>query len=94
MPIIFPLLPFLRHPDSIHTLPQAVIHFAGLKAVGESVQEPMLYYNNNFVGTANLIEAMRESGCKKMVFSSSCTVYGNPTVHPILILHSDEPSSH
>lgn len=66
---------------------QAVIHFAGLKAVGESVSEPMLYYNNNLVGTANLIEAMAEAGCKRMVFSSSCTVYGNPQVSlPLLPL--------
>ncbi len=54
----------------------AVIHFAGLKAVGESVQKPVEYYHNNITGTLMLIEVMREHGCKKIVFSSSATVYG------------------
>ncbi len=54
----------------------AVIHFAGLKAVGESVAKPVEYYHNNITGTLNLIRAMRKYGCKKMVFSSSATVYG------------------
>ena len=54
----------------------AVIHFAGLKAVGESVQKPVEYYHNNITGTLMLIKAMRENGCKKIVFSSSATVYG------------------
>ena len=54
----------------------AVIHFAGLKAVGESVQMPVEYYHNNITGTLTLIEAMRSHGCKRMVFSSSATVYG------------------
>ena len=55
---------------------EAVIHFAGLKAVGESVQKPVEYYHNNITGTLMLIEAMRSHGCKKIVFSSSATVYG------------------
>lgn len=54
----------------------AVIHFAGLKAVGESVQKPVEYYNNNITGTLNLIQVMRKYSCKKIVFSSSATVYG------------------
>ena len=54
----------------------AVIHFAGLKAVGESVQKPVEYYHNNITGTLLLIDAMRKAGCKKLVFSSSATVYG------------------
>ena len=54
----------------------SVIHFAGLKAVGESVEKPLEYYENNIGGTLNLIKAMREANCKNIVFSSSATVYG------------------
>ena len=61
----------------------AVIHFAGLKAVGESVAKPWEYYNNNIVGTLNLLRAMKEYGVKKFVFSSSATVYGDPAIIPI-----------
>jgi UDP-glucose 4-epimerase len=61
----------------------AVIHFAGHKAVGESVQLPLKYYDNNFRGTYNLLAAMKEAGCRNMVFSSSCTVYGDPARVPI-----------
>ena len=61
----------------------SVIHFAGLKAVGESVQKPMLYYHNNITGTLNLTKAMAANGCKRIVFSSSATVYGNPKTVPI-----------
>ncbi|CAL9779246.1 unnamed protein product [Musa acuminata subsp. burmannicoides] len=60
----------------------AVIHFAGLKAVGESVAKPSLYYNNNLIGTINLYEHMAKYGCKKVVFSSSATVYGQPEKIP------------
>jgi UDP-glucose 4-epimerase len=60
-----------------------VIHFAGRKAVGESVQSPMLYYTHNVVGAVNLIEAMRKHKLKNIVFSSSCTVYGNPEYTPL-----------
>ena len=55
----------------------SVIHFAGLKAVGESVEKPLWYYSNNLVSTMVLIKVMNEFGCKKIVFSSSATVYGN-----------------
>ncbi len=59
------------------------IHFAGLKAVGESVQKPWEYYNNNISGTLTLTDVMRENGCKNIIFSSSATVYGNPAQIPI-----------
>lgn len=62
---------------------KAVVHFAGLKAVGESVAKPMEYYRNNVVGTLNLLEVMKEFGVNKMVFSSSATVYGSPKTVPI-----------
>jgi UDP-glucose 4-epimerase len=61
----------------------AVIHFAGLKAVGESVAKPLEYYDNNVNGTLVLLEAMKRHGCKKIVFSSSATVYGDPDSMPI-----------
>ena len=61
----------------------AVIHFAGLKAVGESTEIPLAYYQNNVGGTCNLLEAMLEYGCKNIVFSSSCTVYGVPDKLPL-----------
>ena len=61
----------------------AVIHFAGLKAVGESVQKPMEYYQNNISGTLILTEVMRNHGVKNIIFSSSATVYGNPQFIPI-----------
>ena len=54
----------------------ACIHFAGLKAVGESVSKPVWYYHNNITGTLNLVKAMTKAGCKRIVFSSSATVYG------------------
>ncbi len=60
-----------------------VIHFAGLKAVGESVAKPIEYYRNNIVGTLNLVEEMRDHDCFKLVFSSSATVYGKPETVPI-----------
>ena len=62
---------------------EAVIHFAGLKAVGESVREPMMYYNNNLISTIALIEVMAEFNVKKLVFSSSATVYGVATEMPL-----------
>ena len=61
----------------------AVIHFAGLKAVGESVAKPYEYYDNNIGGTLALIDVMRRNGCKNIIFSSSATVYGSPAVIPI-----------
>jgi len=61
----------------------AVIHFAGLKAVGESVEKPLKYYDNNICGTVALCEVMEANGCKSIVFSSSATVYGDPHTTPI-----------
>jgi UDP-glucose 4-epimerase len=61
----------------------AVVHFAGLKAVGESVEKPMLYYDNNVGGSVTLFEAMQAAGVKTIVFSSSATVYGDPASVPI-----------
>ena len=59
------------------------IHFAGLKAVGESVAKPWEYYNNNIAGTLTLVDVMRQNGCKSIIFSSSATVYGDPAQIPI-----------
>lgn len=61
----------------------AVIHFAGFKAVGESVAKPLMYYRNNLGSTLNLCEIMQKYNCKRLVFSSSATVYGNPLSLPI-----------
>jgi UDP-glucose 4-epimerase len=62
---------------------ESVIHFAGLKAVGESVEQPLRYYRTNLVSTMNLVEAMAEHGVRDLVFSSSATVYGDPEVLPL-----------
>ncbi len=59
------------------------IHFAGLKAVGESVEKPLEYYDNNISGTLTLVDVMRKHGCKNIIFSSSATVYGDPAIIPI-----------
>ena len=72
----------------------AVIHFAGLKAVGESVSQPIRYYHNNITGTLILCQVMQEAGVKKIVFSSSATVYGSPKSVPIredFPLHTTNP---
>lgn len=61
----------------------ACVHFAGLKAVGESVAQPLRYYQNNLIGTLNLLDVMAAHGCKNLVFSSSATVYGDPAKLPI-----------
>ncbi len=65
-----------------------VIHFAGLKAVGESVDEPLKYFNNNITGTINLLMTMQKYNCKKIIFSSSATVYGTAETMP---LNEDSP---
>ena len=72
----------------------SVIHFAGLKAVGESVEKHLMYYDNNIHGTLVLCEAMKKAGCKSIVFSSSATVYGDPHTVPIkedFPLHATNP---
>ena len=70
----------------------AVLHFAGLKAVGESVRTPDAYHDNNVVGTRVLIEAMRHHGVRRIVFSSSATVYGKPEKLPYTCLLYTSPS--
>ncbi len=69
---------FTQYPDI-----DSVIHFAGLKAVGESVAKPLEYYSNNLISTLYLLQAMRRHGVKNFVFSSSATVYGDPASVPI-----------
>lgn len=71
----------------------AVLHFAGLKAVGESVEKPIDYYANNVQGTISLLQAMRISNVKTLVFSSSATVYGDPQTLPIDEEHPTAPSN-
>ncbi|PXF31829.1 UDP-galactose-4-epimerase [Pokkaliibacter plantistimulans] len=79
----------LRSIFNAHQI-EAVVHFAGLKAVGESVQKPLWYYQNNVGGTLTLCETMSQAGCKTLVFSSSATVYGAPASLPI---REDFPTS-
>jgi UDP-glucose 4-epimerase len=76
-----------------HFRPEAVIHFAGLKAVGESVGQPLRYYDVNVTGTLCLLAAMDQVGCKKIVFSSSATVYGKPKYLPIDEEHPCSPTN-
>ncbi len=78
----------IRSPDNLEAVFSrfpitAVIHFAGLKAVGESVSMPLHYYQNNVAGTLNLLQAMDRHDCRRLVFSSSATVYGDPASVPI-----------
>ena len=73
----------LRKRFEEHADIKGIINFAASKAVGESVQKPLLYYRNNLVSLLNLLELMPEFGVKGIVFSSSCTVYGEPDVNPI-----------
>ncbi len=72
---------------------EAVVHFAGLKAVGESVQKPLLYWDNNIGGTIALLEAMQAHGVRRIVFSSSATVYGPPEYLPYREEHPLRPDS-
>lgn len=79
----------IRNRDDLHKVfstykIDAVIHFAGLKAVGESVEQPLRYYDNNVYGSVVLCEVMAEHHCKSIIFSSSATVYGDPHTTPIL----------
>jgi UDP-glucose 4-epimerase len=73
--------------------PEAVIHFAGLKAVGESTQKPLYYYDVNVGGTLMLLHAMERAGCKRLIFSSSATVYGEPVYLPYDEAHPTNPMS-
>jgi UDP-glucose 4-epimerase len=72
---------------------EAVIHFAGLKSVAESVSNPLLYYDNNVLGSMRLVEAMKRVGVGKLVFSSSATVYGDPIFLPLTEDHPKSPYS-
>lgn len=71
----------------------AVVHFAGLKAVAESVEKPLLYYDNNVGGTLALLQAMQARGVRRIVFSSSATVYGDPERLPLTEAHALRPAS-
>ncbi|MFA5864556.1 MAG: UDP-glucose 4-epimerase GalE [Phycisphaerae bacterium] len=73
--------------------PEAVVHFAASAAVGESVKDPLAYYRNNVINTVILLETMKELGVRKLVFSSSCAVYGNPPEAPITEEMPCEPIS-
>jgi len=77
---------FSKHPI------QAVLHFAGLKAVGESVEQPLKYFDNNVTGSLNLLQAMKRNNIKRIVFSSSATVYGDPTPE-VLPLTENAPTA-
>jgi UDP-glucose 4-epimerase len=88
----------LRHAADITELVastrfEAIIHFAGLKAVGESVRQPLRYYDNNLVGTLNLLRAARAQGVRQVVFSSSATVYGDPEWIPLTEDHPRRPTN-
>ncbi len=69
----------------------AVVHFAGYKAVGESASDPLMYYQNNISGSINLLQVMKKHNVKKIVFSSSATVYGEPQFNPYTELHPKAP---
>ena len=70
---------------------EAVVHFAGYKAVGESSADPLMYYRNNVAGSINLLEVMKDQGVNKLVFSSSATVYGEPEFNPYTEAHRKLP---
>jgi UDP-glucose 4-epimerase len=72
--------------------PDAIIHFAAFKAVGESVEKPLMYYENNVVGLISVLEVMKEQGISNLVFSSSCTVYGEPDQVPVLETTQTKPA--
>ena len=95
-------LPFIRGDIRDQSLVQAILkqyqvdavmHFAGLKAVGESLHEPLKYYDNNVSGTISLLRAMQICDIKTLIFSSSATVYGTPQYLPIDELHPTNPES-
>ena len=86
----------IRDPNALNKIfgtfkPEAVIHFAGLKAVGESVVDPLKYYDVNVVGSISLLSAMSKAGCDNIVFSSSATVYGEPQYLPYDEEHPTNP---
>lgn len=92
--VIFKKVDLLDYEQLFQTIkdfsPQAVVHFAAFAYVGESVEKPEMYYENNVIGSFNLIRAVASNGVKNFVFSSTCSIYGNPTNIPI---SEDEPSN-
>jgi len=84
--------PLLKRTFAEHRI-ESVIHFAGLKAVGESVSMPLAYYDNNVTGAVHLLETMREAGVRSLVFSSSATVYGDPQRLPLTEQHPLAPTN-
>jgi len=83
---------FMRDLMEKHKV-ESVVHFAASAYVGESQEKPFKYFDNNVVGTLNLFKAMNETGCRKIVFSSSCATYGNPDYSPIDEDHAQRPVS-
>src|SRR5947209_18974354 len=87
----------LRDQDAVRTVFQesfdAVLHFAAFALVGESVEFPERYYRNNVLGTLNLLEAMRDADVRRLVFSSTCAVYGQPDEVPISEQEETRPTS-
>jgi UDP-glucose 4-epimerase len=83
---------FMRDLMAKHPV-ESVVHFAASAYVGESQEKPFKYFDNNVVGTLNLFKAMNETGCRKIVFSSSCATYGNPDYSPIDEDHAQRPVS-
>jgi UDP-glucose 4-epimerase len=83
----FEKIDFVHAKDTLRLFethkPDAVIHFAAYKAVGESVQRPLKYYRNNITSLLNMLDGMHHIGCERLVFSSSCTVYGTPDELPV-----------
>jgi UDP-glucose 4-epimerase len=77
----------------VHVKPEIVFHFAALASVPDSVKNPSVYYKNNVVGSLNLLEAMRESACNKIVFSSSASTYGEPITEVISEDHPKKPTN-
>ena len=88
----------LRSPDGIRDAmqsvkPDAVVHFAAYALVGESMQEPHLYFENNVGGGLNLLDAMQRTGVKKIIFSSTCATYGEPDVVPMTEVLLQRPTN-
>ena len=73
--------------------PEAVMHFAALAYVGDSMRDPLAYYDTNVAGTVSLLAAMRETGCSRIVFSSSCSTYGVPDTLPITESSQQRPTN-
>ena len=77
----------------VEAKPDAVMHFAAYALVGESMADPMMYFNNNVLGGVNLLKAMEKSGCRRLIFSSSCATYGQPETLPIEETMAQKPTN-